>query len=201
MIKNIVFDMGGVLAQFDAAAFCASRVSDKDDCAVVYREVFNSVSWARLDRGVITNAQAAAAMQKNLPARLHEDAQWLVNHWYDHFKSDPAMEEAIARLKRQGKKIYLLSNAGRDFYTFAPALGALKHFDGLLVSCDVRLLKPDRAIFEALCQKFSITPQDTFFVDDMFANVEAALNLGFRGMVYRGSVDELQAALREADGA
>jgi putative hydrolase of the HAD superfamily len=199
MVKNIVFDMGGVLARFDAAAFCASRIANNADCALVYREVFNSVFWAQLDRGIITNEQALGGMQKKLPERLHKDTHWLVNHWYDHFKSDPAMEQFIAQLKQTEKKIYLLSNAGKDFYTFAPALGALKYFDGLLVSCDVHLLKPDRAIFDALCEKFSIAPHESFFVDDMFLNVEAALRCGFMGMVYRGSINELQTALREAD--
>jgi putative hydrolase of the HAD superfamily len=198
MIKNIVFDMGNVLARFDAAEFCAARVEDKDDRALVCREVFNSVFWAMLDRGVITNEAAVSAMCKNLPARLHADADWLVNHWYDHFTADAAMERFIAALREKVSGIYLLSNAGFDFYKFKPKIAALKYFDGLLVSCDVHLLKPDRAIFDALLSKFSLASEECFFVDDMSVNVEAALNRGFSGMVYRGEIDGLKDALRDA---
>jgi putative hydrolase of the HAD superfamily len=196
MIKNIVFDMGNVLARFDAARFCASRVSNAEDCALVYREVFTSVEWARIDRGVISNADAVASMCTRLPARLHADADFLVNHWYDHFEPDPDMASFIARLKVQGSKIYLLSTAGRDFYAFAPKLTALSFFDGTLVSCDVHFLKPDHRIFDALCKKFSLKAEECFFVDDMFSNVEGALFCGFSGFVYRGSVPELEQALR-----
>jgi putative hydrolase of the HAD superfamily len=198
MIKNIVFDMGGVLAGFDAFAFCESRVADKSDCALLHREVFNSVPWARLDRGVLTNAEAVEAICARLPERLHADADWLVNHWYDHFKPDPVIEKFIGALKAKGFHIYLLSNAGFDFYAFAPLLTVLRHFDGTLVSCDVHFLKPDRAIFDSLCGTFGLKPAECFFVDDMFSNVEAALHCGFFGMVYRGDVAELERALKKA---
>jgi len=199
MLKNVVFDMGNVLARFDARAFCAGRVRDEADRKMVYDAVFASVPWAQIDRGVVSNADAVRAMCALLPERLHADAAWLVGHWYDHFAPDPAMEAFIGGLKRSGRfGIYLLSNAGTDFYSFAPRLGALRFFDGLLVSCDVHFLKPDKRIFDALCAKFSLRPEECFFVDDMFSNVEAALNLGFSGMVYRGDIGELSAALESA---
>jgi putative hydrolase of the HAD superfamily len=198
MIQNIVFDMGNVLAAFNASEFCAARIKDSADRELVYREVFTSVEWARIDRGVITNEQAVREICARLPERLHADADWLVNHWYDHFVPDPAMEAFVASLQARGLGIYLLSNAGADFYTFAPKLTALRHFDGTLVSSDVHLLKPDRAIFDRLCRTFNLTPETCFFVDDMFSNVEAALNCGFSGMVYRGSVPELAKSLERA---
>ncbi|GHV95598.1 haloacid dehalogenase [Spirochaetia bacterium] len=198
MIKNIIFDMGNVLAGFDAAKFCASRIPNEKDAALLCREVFSSVEWARLDRGVTTNAEAAASIAERLPKRLHTEARWLIDHWYDHFKPDPAMEKCIARLKGLGLGIYLLSNAGFDFYTFRESLKALRFFDGQLISAEVHLLKPDRQIFENLLKKFSLKAEQCFFVDDMNGNVEAALNLGFSGMVYRGKVKELEQTLQKA---
>jgi putative hydrolase of the HAD superfamily len=198
MIKNIVFDMGNVLAKFDPAFFCASRVKDPKDADLLRREVFGSVEWAMLDRGTITKENAAAAAARRLPSRLRPHAAWLIGHWYDHFKPDKAMEKFIPTLKEKGYRLFLLSNAGYDFYGYRTTLKALEHFDGQLISAEVHLLKPDREIFEALLKKFSLKAGECFFIDDMSANVEAALNLGFRGMVYRGKISKLAAALREA---
>jgi putative hydrolase of the HAD superfamily len=168
--------MGNVLAKFDPAFFCASRIKNPKDSALLCREVFGSVEWARLDRGVITGEEAAAAVAGRLPLRLRPHAAWLIGHWYDHFKPDRAMEKFIAGLKERGYRIFLLSNAGYDFYKYRDSLKALKYFDGQLISAELHLLKPDREIFEALFKKFSLKPRECFFVDDMSANVEAALN-------------------------
>jgi putative hydrolase of the HAD superfamily len=198
MIKNLVFDMGNVLARFDAALFCASRAENPKDAAVLRREVFDSVEWARLDRGVITREEAAGAIGERLPKRLRPRAEWLLEHWYDHFRPLPAMERFIGGLKKNGYGIYLLSNAGYDFYRFRPSLKALRFFDGELISAEVHLLKPDPRIFKALLKKYALIAEECFFVDDMSANVEAALYLGFSGAVYRGSVRELTCAMKNA---
>jgi putative hydrolase of the HAD superfamily len=190
--------MGKVLAWFDTDVFCASRVENPKDAAVLRREVFDSVEWARLDRGVITREEAAGTIHERLPKRLWPHVEWLLEHWYDHFKPVPAMERFIGVLKKNGYGIYLLSNAGYDFYRFRPSLGALRFFDGELISADVHLLKPEPRIFTALLKKHALVAEECFFVDDMSANVEAALHLGFSGVIYRGSIRELKLALEKA---
>jgi putative hydrolase of the HAD superfamily len=198
MIKNIVFDMGNVLARFDAVRFCASRAKDPADAALLRQEVFESVAWAQLDRGVISRDEAAAAACERLPPRLHGDARYLVEHWYDHFQADPEMERFAGKLRSRGYALYLLSNAGLDFYAFRPALKALGYFSGELISAEVHLLKPDRQIFEAFLARFCLRAEECFFVDDMSVNVEAALHLGFSGTVYRGDIRELEIAMEQA---
>jgi putative hydrolase of the HAD superfamily len=190
--------MGNVLAKFDTALFCASRVKNPLDAALLHREVFCSVEWAKLDRGVTTREDAAAGAAERLPPRLRPHTAWLIEHWYDHFKPDRKMEKFIAALKGRGYRIFLLSNAGYDFYSFRPSLKALEYFDGELISAEVHLLKPDKEIFEAFLKKFSLKSKECFFVDDMSANVEAALNLDFQGMVYRGKIKDLAATLAKA---
>jgi putative hydrolase of the HAD superfamily len=195
MIRNIIFDMGNVLARFDIPRFCDSSAKNDADSAVLQREVFQSVEWAQFDRGVITRDDVVRSISGRLPDRLRPQVQWLVERWYDHFEADPEMERFIGKLKQLGYGIYLLSNASVDFYAFRSSLKALRYFDGELVSSDVRLLKPDRQIFEALLAKYALKAEECFFVDDMFNNVEAALRLGFSGMVYRGSVQDLEREL------
>lgn len=69
MIKNIVFDMGGVLISFDAERYTSRFVPNAEDRALVQRELFRSVEWVQMDRGVITDAEAASAVCARLPER------------------------------------------------------------------------------------------------------------------------------------
>ena len=82
MIKNIVFDMGQVLIRFDREVFLdKAGVTDPADRELLLREVFLSLEWSRMDRGSLTDIQAAEIICRRVPERLH-DAVWkLVTFW------------------------------------------------------------------------------------------------------------------------
>ncbi len=82
MIKNIVFDMGGVLISFDAERYTSRFVPNAEDRALVQRELFRSVEWVQMDRGVITDAEAASAVCARLPERLHHAVQDILDKWH-----------------------------------------------------------------------------------------------------------------------
>ncbi len=195
MIKSIVFDMGNVLAKHDAVASAAKRVPDANDATLLYREVFCSIEWMRLDRGTITIEEAAASICQRVPARLHEKVSELIVCWYDDFEVYAEAEPLIRRMKENGYGIYLLSNAGFNVYEFFKRLPVLQWFDGKIISAELHLLKPDHRIYDALLERYSLVNNECFFVDDMHNNVEAALALGFDGMVFRGDFQELEKAL------
>ena len=75
MIKNIVFDMGGVLISFDAQRYTARFVPDPADYELIRRELFRSVEWIRMDRGTLGQEEAVAAMEARLPRHLREYAR------------------------------------------------------------------------------------------------------------------------------
>ena len=77
MIKNIVFDMGGVLINFDAQRYTARFVPDPADYELIRRELFRSVEWIRMDRGSITDEQAVSSVCRRLPERLRGPAREL----------------------------------------------------------------------------------------------------------------------------
>lgn len=194
-IKHLVFDMGNVLIRYNARYYLEKYVPDEADRTLLFREVFQSVEWVRLDHGTITEEGAIAASCARLPRRLHEAAALLYHNWNQDIPPVPGMEELIARAKAEGYGIYLLSNTSQRYHRFRKNIPALRLFDGEFISADWRLLKPDPAIFRAFCGHFGLTPAQCLFVDDLPANVYGAQCAGMDGVVFYGDVQDLEQRL------
>lgn len=198
MIKNIVFDMGGVLVHYSPARFIDLLGVDEADQKLLMQEVFNTVAWFRMDRGTMEEKDAAAAIKKNLPPRLHGEADRLMEWWKLELRPMEGMEELLAELKELGYSIYLLSNATVRQPEYFTGLSINQYFDGRLVSAFCKLLKPQHEIFEALLREFDLKAEECFFVDDSVANVEGASCVGIAGAVFDGDVSRLRRLLNGA---
>lgn len=198
MIKQIVFDMGGVLVHYSPSRFIDLLSAGGEDKALLLREVFNTVEWFRMDRGTITEEEASAAMKRNLPPRLHEAVDRLMAWWELELRPMEGMAELLAELKELGYGLYLLSNATVRQPEYFDRLPGSEYFDGRLVSAFYKLLKPQREIYETLLREFGLRVEECFFVDDSVANVEGAYCVGLSGAVFDGDVDRLRRALRAA---
>lgn len=195
MIQNFVFDMGGVLACFDPVRFVARETADPADAQLLLRQVFQSVEWARLDRGSMDDADALAQICARLPARLHPAAERLVSHWDEPILPTAGMAELLGELKAKGYGLYLLSNAAHRQHAYWPRVPGSALFDGTFISADWRLVKPQPEIYRALYARFGLDPRSCFFVDDTPENVEAAQGTGMDGLVFHGEVPELRTEL------
>ena len=198
MIKNIVFDMGGVLLDYNPPRFISHLTTDEADAALLMREVFNSVEWFRLDHGTIGQAEAAEAMRGRLPARLHDAVERLIEWWKLEVRPVEGMAELAAELKELGYGIYLLSNATVRHPEYFDRLPSARYFDGRFVSAFYKMLKPQYEIYEAMLKEFGLKAEECFFVDDSVANVEGAYCAGIAGMVFYGDVERLREVLSQA---
>ncbi len=102
MIRNIVFDMGNVLLYFDRDYFIARLGIEGADKGLLKREVFLSLEWARMDRGSMTDEEAAQSICQRLPERLHDAAWKLVQMWDRPILPVPGMYELVKELKGKG---------------------------------------------------------------------------------------------------
>lgn len=198
MIKNIVFDMGGVLIRFDPALFMQRVGVPEADKTLVLREVYQSPEWVMMDHGLLTDAEAAEIMCRRVPERLHEAVRKLVAFWDRPILEIDGVYELIAELKEKGYSVYLLSNANCRQHEYWPRIPASAFFDGTLISCDVKLLKPMPEIYLRLLSRFHLRADECFFIDDSPANVEAALYVGLHGAVFFRDIARLRRELREA---
>lgn len=198
MIKNIVFDMGNVIVRFDPPTFLDRTGVSSADKELLMREVFLSTDWIRLDRGTLTDAEAEERMFRRIPERLHDAVRMLVEAWDDPILPVPGMYELVEELKSMGYGIYLLSNACLRQPEYWKRVPAGRFFDGTLISANVKLIKPQPEIYRLLCEKFSLVPEECFFVDDSPVNAEGASYCGMQSAVFHNDADELRQRLIEA---
>ena len=196
MIRNIIFDMGNVLIYYDPDAFLDRiNLKDPEDRALLKREIYLSLEWSMMDRGSLTDDEAAEIMIKRVPARLRESIHRLVNEWERPILPVAGMEELVRELKHNGYSLYLLSNASYRQHVYWPEIPASELFDGTLISADVHLVKPQPEIYKLLCSRFSLKEEECVFIDDSTATAEGAVFSGMKAIVFHDDVKELRRKL------
>ena len=89
--------------------------------------------------------------------------------------------KVLDKLKEQNYECYVLSNwSAETFVGMTDDYPFLQLFDGLLISGEDKLMKPDAAIYELAISRFNLIAQETIFIDDKLENIEAAKNLNLK---------------------
>lgn len=196
MIRNLIFDMGGVLIAWDPARIAERLRLPEEDMKLLRREVFASVEWVSLDRGTLNEAEAMERFRARLPERLHPSMERCVFWWKEELWPVPGMAELIRELAGLGRGIYLLSNATSALHEYFPRIPGSECFSGGIVSADWKLLKPQREIYEKLFEQCALDPAECLFIDDNPSNAEAAILCGMEGLAFYGDVARLRRELR-----
>ncbi len=178
MIKNVIFDLGNVLLNFQPKELLKSKGLNKQDLDFVYKEIFLSDEWVELDRGTISRKEAF----NSITARNPENVELLLQ--FTNFEEilTPIEDNVgiVAELKNRGYNTYYLTNYHRDAFEYAFSnFDFFNNFDGGIVSADVKLIKPDPMIYKTISEKYQLKPEESLFIDDTKKNVEAAAELGF----------------------
>ena len=197
MIRNIVFDMGNVVIRFDPLYFIdRAGITDESDRRLIMNELFLSVEWAQMDAGILTEQTAEPLILERFPERLKDTVRTMLYTWAYPRDMIPGMEDLIWKLKNSGYGIYLLSNASVAQHDYWPKYTVSKLFDGKMISCDVKTVKPCQRIYRLFTEKFGLKPEECIFIDDAPANVAGAIACGWQGIVFHGSSEELENKLR-----
>lgn len=197
MIKNIIFDMGGVLRVFDRNHFVSQFDLSEEDKTTLLNEIFLSAEWPMMDRGTLADVDAYEIIRNRLPDHLKPYAEKLVLHWEDYSYPMPGMADLVKELKDNGYGIYLLSNASRRLYDYWPKMPGNEYFDGMIVSCDYKIVKPQNEIYQLLNSKFNLNLKECLFIDDTPINVEGAIYNGLEGIVFHGDSKQLRKRLAD----
>jgi 2-haloacid dehalogenase len=184
--KAVVFDLGGVLIEWDPRHLYRKLLADEAAVEEFLATVCTPEWNAELDRGR-PFAEGVAELVERHPEHAAAIAAYH-ERWPEMVAGDiPGTVEVLAELRAAGVPLYALTNWSAE--TFAITRGRfefLEWFDGLLVSGEERVTKPDPAIFQLLLDRFGLDPTATVFVDDSEANVAAARRLGFDAIRFTG---------------
>lgn len=185
-MKNVIFDMGNVLLTYDPEVCLNHIVEKEEDRALIRRELFEGPEWVQGDLGELTDEERFNGVSQRVPERLHEELRRCTVEWDMCMHPVKQAREFCDYLKKSGFGIYVLSNASSSFYRYFPRFAPFDYFDGIVVSCDIHIIKPDIRIYQHLLKKYNLRADECFFIDDLEANIEGAKNAGIDGAVFEG---------------
>ncbi|MBR4841897.1 MAG: HAD family phosphatase [Bacteroidaceae bacterium] len=196
MIKNVIFDYGNVLVDWNPAyLFLPYFKGDKERCRYFTDHVCNREWFTRMDRGESMDV-CVSELQKQYPQYADAVAMFR-DRWFEMCNGEiPGMMELIDEIKAKGIGVYGLTNWPSD--TFEEARHRFKtmgSIDKYVVSSSVKLAKPDPAIYRSLLSKYDLRAEECVFIDDRKDNVDAAVGLGMKGIVFPGTAEELKVIL------
>lgn len=195
-VKNIIFDMGGVLVDFNPDRSLRDHFPDSLH-ELIKKNTFLSYEWLEMDRGTLEVEDAVKIMCDRLPENLRaEAAEMILNHDAE-MPPIEAMYPVVEALSKNGYKIYLLSNCPMWLYEFRKVVPAFRFFDGFIVSAEYNQIKPETELYHTLFNKFNLTPSECFFIDDSVKNVETGISLGMKAHCFADKdIDKLKKALK-----
>ena len=196
MIKNVIFDFGNVLVDWNPAyLFLPYFGGDEQKCRYFTDNICNREWFTRMDRGETMDV-CVAELQKAHPEYADAVAMFR-DRWFEMCNGDiPGMLEIIQDLKKKGVGVYGLTNWPAETFTEARRrFKTIASIDNYVVSSAVKLAKPEPKIYQLLLSKYNLKPEECVFIDDRVDNVDAAMALGMNGIVYPGGADGLRIEL------
>ena len=198
MIKNLVFDFGQVMISFDPIYMTNRYIDDDADARTVAGVVFDRLYWNPLDSGDISDEEVVRLSKERLPERFHRAVEDIYYNWIYNIPEISGMRELILWVKEKyGIPVYLLSNISEYFSKNADKVPIISLFDGCIFSADYKITKPDRRIFELMCEKFNINPAETLFIDDSELNTSGARAAGLSTYRFDGNAEKLRKYIDE----
>ncbi|GAP71855.1 haloacid dehalogenase-like hydrolase [Candidatus Symbiothrix dinenymphae] len=186
-IKNIVFDLGGVLITLDRARsvrrFIELGLKNAEDLLDAYHQ---KGLFLNLEEGLLSAAEFHDAVRAEAGTYISdEDIDWA---WRGFLVELPVYKlKMLEDLRARGYNLYLLSNTNPFVMDWAdsPDLSSegkplSAYFDKFYLSYKMKCVKPHRIIFDKMIADSGLVPSETLFIDDGAANVEMGKSLGFK---------------------
>lgn len=195
-IEGLIFDFGGVIWDMRWDACRALEDEHALPRGSIFETLYRSETWRAIERGQGNPEAWREEAHRSLETRAGRPLPRLHDRWRER-QSLLVDNVALIRGLRPPYRTAILSNADVSLRTrLEEDLGILDLFDALVCSAEVGLAKPDPAVYRLAAARLALVPEACLFVDDYPPNVEAALAVGMRGVVYRvDRGDSLEAAL------
>ena len=197
-IKAIIFDFGGVLINWDPHHLFNKYFSNDEQAVDSFLAEINFATWNLSQDKGYPFASAVIDLSAQFPQYAH-----LIHAYDEEWEQSitgviPETVDILKRLKKDGYRLYGLTNwSAEKFALVKHKYEAFNLFESIMVSGEVKLIKPDPAIFRLLLQKIQRKPQECLLIDDSLPNIETAQKMGF-AIHHFSSPARLEAALQQS---
>ena len=184
-MKNLVFDMGNVLIEWNSEKILQAITDDIKLQNLLRKEVFETGLWVQTDEGVKTREEMIEIVTAKIGEEYRNEITQLSRYWYKYVDVYTKVQDRIIELSKNGYNIYILSNTAYTFYDlvkegYLPVTSIAK---GIVLSCEERVLKPNEKIYNILLERYNLDPHNTMFFDDLPENIWGAARCGINGFV------------------
>ena len=184
MIKNLIFDFGKVLVDYDFEAFLRTYIPDTDRLQAFSSVLCSLELQQLLDR---EERPFEVIMEQWIEEnrKFEPEFRYFTKHYTEIVTNEvEGMYDLLTRLKADGFKLYGLTNWCSKVYLTMAQFPIFQLLDGQIISSDEKVIKPEPAIYQRLFDKFDIKPEECIFTDDKVENVEGGKRLGMDGIVF-----------------
>lgn len=195
-IKNLIFDFGKVLVDYDFIAFFRRFIPDEERCMSFAPILYNDDTMRILDK----EERPLDVIIEDIISE-HKEFEKEIRIFMDHFPEIvigemEGMRELLTQLKAEGYKLYGLTNWCSKVHVTIAQFDIFKLLDGYLISSEEKMVKPDAEIYHRLCSKFDIKPEECIFADDKEENIIGCRNVGMKGILFKDA-KQYEKELRE----
>jgi len=187
MMKNVVFDFGAVLVDWDPHHLYDPYFGSREKADWFLTHICNFEWNCRFDGGASFKV-GVEALSKEYP-EWSKEIHMYHDNWIRMMGGDiEGMYELLSSLKEQGYKLYGLSNWCDETFSQVKDLYAIfRLLDGMVISGFEKICKPDHRIYQILFDRYGLDPSESVFVDDRQDNIDAALELGMGGILFKNA--------------
>lgn len=183
-MKNVIFDVGLVLVDFDWQGYLKSFGFPEEENKLIGEKVFLSQQWNERDRGLYDEETYVKAFERALP-EYAQDVRKVLEGSSKTIKVRDYADTWTKYLRSKGYRLYVLSNyCDYALKQTRKDLTFLKNMDGIIFSCEVQQLKPEKDIYETLLGRYGLKAEESVFLDDRAENCEAARQLGIHAIQF-----------------
>jgi len=184
-VRNVIFDLGGVLLDWNPDKILQGFYSDPALRALLKSELFLHPEWQAHDRGALRETELIESV-RGRTGRPNAEVSALLHVVRESLVTKPETVALLRSLHRRGVPLYCLSNMPVSVYAHV----RLRHefwdaFSGIVISGKVKMMKPEREMFEHLLTRFKLDPRQTVLVDDLTPNIEGARAVGLHAIQFR----------------
>lgn len=184
MIKNLVFDFGKVLVDYDFEAFFRHHIPQPERCRAFAPVLYNEHIQQLLDR----EEKPFEVLMEEIISQ-HKEFEHEIRMFIELYPTIvtgevPGMRELLTRLKEEGFRLYGLTNWCSKVHVTMQQFPIFQLLDGYIISSEEHVIKPEAAIYQRLFQRFGLKPEECIFTDDRAENIEGGRAVGMEGIVY-----------------